>query len=135
MLAQIGAHRRHLDGCAKLLASLGYQGVLQRGYALVRDSEGRTLRSAAQIAAGQLLDIELADGHVDARRSVAAAHRVVQSRSPRRDRAFRRARPAIARRRPGLAVLMRRQGPAHWRGCKRYLYARAGFSAGGLQAE
>ena len=58
--------RRHLDACAKLLASLGYQGVLQRGYALVRDSEGRTLRSAAQIAAGQRLDIELADGHVDA---------------------------------------------------------------------
>ena len=65
-LAQLAAHRRHLDGCAKLLASLSYQGVLQRGYALVRDSEGRTLRSAAQIAAGQRLDIELADGHVDA---------------------------------------------------------------------
>ena len=66
MLAQFGARRRHLDASAKLLASLGYQGVLQRGYALVRDSEGRTLRSAAQIAAGQRLDIELADGHVDA---------------------------------------------------------------------
>ena len=66
VLAQLGAHRRHLDGCAKLLASLSYQGVLQRGYALVRDSEGRTLRSVAQIAAGQRLDIELADGHVDA---------------------------------------------------------------------
>jgi exodeoxyribonuclease VII large subunit len=65
-LAQLGAHRRHLDGCAKLLASLSYQGVLQRGYALVRDSQGRTLRSAAQIAAGQHLDIELADGRVDA---------------------------------------------------------------------
>ena len=45
-LAQLAAHRRHLDGCAKLLASLSYQGVLQRGYALVRDGEGRTLRSA-----------------------------------------------------------------------------------------
>ncbi len=66
VLAQFGARRRHLDASAKLLASLGYQGVLQRGYALVRDSEGRTLRSAAQIAAGQRLDIELADGHVDA---------------------------------------------------------------------
>ena len=65
--------RRHLDACAKLLASLGYQGVLQRGYALVRDSEGRTLRSAAQIAAGQHLDIELADGRVDAQALAAAA--------------------------------------------------------------
>jgi len=62
VLAQIGAHRRHLDGCAKLLGSLGYQGVLQRGFALVRDSEGRALRSAAQVAAGKRLDIELADG-------------------------------------------------------------------------
>jgi exodeoxyribonuclease VII large subunit len=64
--AQIAAHRRHLDGCAKLLASLSYHGVLQRGYALVRDGEGRTLRSTAQLTAGQLIDIELADGHVDA---------------------------------------------------------------------
>ena len=66
VLARVAAHRRHLDGCAKLLASLSYHGVLQRGYALVRDGDGRTLRSAAQVAAGQLIDIELADGHVDA---------------------------------------------------------------------
>jgi len=66
VLARVAGHRRHLDGCDKLLASLSYHGVLQRGYALVRDSEGRTLRSATQIAAGQLVDIELADGHVDA---------------------------------------------------------------------
>jgi exodeoxyribonuclease VII large subunit len=66
VLARFEARRRHLDGCGKLLASLGYQGVLQRGYALVRDSDGRTLRSVAQIASGQRLDIEFADGHVDA---------------------------------------------------------------------
>jgi exodeoxyribonuclease VII large subunit len=66
VLARVADHRRHLDGCGKLLASLSYHGVLQRGYALMRDSEGRTLRSTAQVSAGQLLDIELADGHVDA---------------------------------------------------------------------
>jgi exodeoxyribonuclease VII large subunit len=66
VLAQLAAHRRHLDGCAKLLASLSYHGVLQRGYALVRDSDGQALRSVAQIAAGQRLDIELGDGRVDA---------------------------------------------------------------------
>ena len=94
VLARVADHRRHLDGCGKLLASLSYHGVLQRGYALVRDSEGRTLRSTAQVAAGQLLDIELADGHVDAqalsggaqgRRQAAAAraHRVApEERSP-----------------------------------------------------
>jgi exodeoxyribonuclease VII large subunit len=66
LLAQIAARRRNLDGCGKLLASLSYQGVLQRGYALVRDSEGRALRAAAEIAPGQVLDIELADGRIDA---------------------------------------------------------------------
>jgi exodeoxyribonuclease VII large subunit len=66
VLARVGEHRRHLDGCGKLLASLSYHGVLQRGYALVRDSAGRTLRAARDIAAGQIIDIELADGRVDA---------------------------------------------------------------------
>ena len=64
--ARIAAQRRHLDACGKLLGSLGYHGVLQRGYALVRDSEGRTVRSAALVAAGQQLDIELADGRIPA---------------------------------------------------------------------
>jgi exodeoxyribonuclease VII large subunit len=64
--ARIAAQRRHLDACGKLLGSLGYHGVLQRGYALVRDSEGRTVRSATAVAAGQQLDIELADGRVPA---------------------------------------------------------------------
>ncbi len=67
MLARVSAHRQHLDGCAKLLGSLSYQGVLQRGYALVRDADGRTLRSVRQVAAGQRLDIELADGRFGAR--------------------------------------------------------------------
>ena len=66
VLARVGEHKRHLDGCGKLLASLSYHGVLRRGYALVRDSAGRTLRAARDIAGGQLIDIELADGRVDA---------------------------------------------------------------------
>jgi exodeoxyribonuclease VII large subunit len=62
------AHRRRaLDGCAKLLGSLSYHGVVQRGFALVRDEHGRSVRSAAAVAAGQRLDIEFADGHVSAR--------------------------------------------------------------------
>ena len=66
MLNGVARHRRHLDASAKLLASLSYQGVLQRGFALVRDSEGRSVRTVARVAAGQRLDIELADGHVKA---------------------------------------------------------------------
>jgi exodeoxyribonuclease VII large subunit len=66
VLARLADNRRHLDGCGKLLSSLSYHGVLQRGYALVRDGDGRTLRSSSEVVAGQLIDIELADGHVGA---------------------------------------------------------------------
>jgi exodeoxyribonuclease VII large subunit len=64
MLTRVGHHRRHLDGCAKLLGSLSYHGVLQRGFALVRDAAGRGVRSVAQVQANQRLDVELGDGHV-----------------------------------------------------------------------
>jgi exodeoxyribonuclease VII large subunit len=40
--------------------------VLQRGFALVRDADGRAVRRAGQIAAGQRLELELADGRVAA---------------------------------------------------------------------
>jgi exodeoxyribonuclease VII large subunit len=67
MLAQLAAYRRQLDASGKLLHSLSYHGVLQRGYALVRDGEGRAVRSSLQVAAGQHLDVELVDGHIAAR--------------------------------------------------------------------
>lgn len=67
LCGQLAAHRRHLEASCKLLESLGYHAVLQRGYALVRDGEGRTVRSVAQVAAGQRLDIELGDGNLDVR--------------------------------------------------------------------
>jgi exodeoxyribonuclease VII large subunit len=66
VLNALGRHRRHLDGCGKLLASLSYQGVLKRGFALVRDQRGTSVRSARQLTAGQSLDIEFADGRVGA---------------------------------------------------------------------
>jgi exodeoxyribonuclease VII large subunit len=88
--AQIGDRRRHLDGCAKLLASLSYHGVLQRGYALVRDSEGRTLRSTSQVSTGQGLDIEVADGRIDAQvlgvRGTEATRRQAPPRAPSRSK-------------------------------------------------
>jgi exodeoxyribonuclease VII large subunit len=62
----IAARRRQLDGQAKLLGSLSYQSVLQRGFALVRDSGGRTVREAAALHAGDPLELEFRDGRVDA---------------------------------------------------------------------
>ncbi|WP_439573020.1 exodeoxyribonuclease VII large subunit [Phreatobacter sp.] len=58
--------RDRLDGAAKLLGALSYQGVLARGFALVRDGSGRPLRAAATVAPGMALAIEFADGQVGA---------------------------------------------------------------------
>ncbi len=58
--------RRALDAHGKLLASLSYQAVLSRGYALVRDEAGIMIRSAATVAPGAHLEIEFADGRIDA---------------------------------------------------------------------
>jgi exodeoxyribonuclease VII large subunit len=56
--------RRRLLSTGQLLASLGYRSVLGRGFALVRDQSGRTVRSVATIEADERLDLEFLDGHV-----------------------------------------------------------------------
>jgi exodeoxyribonuclease VII large subunit len=58
--------RDRLNGLAQLLASLSYQSVLRRGFALVRDTQGRAVRQAVMIKKGSLLDIEFSDGHAAA---------------------------------------------------------------------
>lgn len=58
--------RHALEGQAKLLGSLGYQSVLARGFALVRDADGAMVRSSSAVTPGQRLEIEFADGRVQA---------------------------------------------------------------------
>ncbi|MGP8191608.1 MAG: exodeoxyribonuclease VII large subunit, partial [Methylovirgula sp.] len=58
--------RSRLERLDQLLHTLGYRQVLSRGFALVRDAEGRPLRRAIEIVAGAQIDIEFADGHVPA---------------------------------------------------------------------
>ena len=62
----LAQRRNTLESHGKLLGSLGYHSVLARGFSLVRDANGATVRSAATIAAGQALEIEFADGRIDA---------------------------------------------------------------------
>jgi exodeoxyribonuclease VII large subunit len=74
LLNRLSARRRQLESSGKLLASLSYHGVLQRGFVLVRDSDGRMVREAASLHAGDALEMEFRDGRVDAEtRSVRAA--------------------------------------------------------------
>ena len=60
------AWRRFLDGHGKLLTSYSYQGVLQRGFALVRDEAGNPIRQVGQTTTGARLQVEFADGCADA---------------------------------------------------------------------
>jgi exodeoxyribonuclease VII large subunit len=55
-----------LERAGQLLAALSYQGVLRRGFALVRDARAQPLRSALAVSVGTKLDIEFADGRVGA---------------------------------------------------------------------
>ena len=61
--ARVAARRVDVNGLEKLLFSLGYPQVLARGFALVRDSNRKPLRRAAEVADGAHLDIQFADGH------------------------------------------------------------------------
>jgi exodeoxyribonuclease VII large subunit len=64
--ALVARSRQCLDARTGLLNSLGYHNVLARGFTLTRDAEGRMIRRAAEVRAGERLDIEFADGHVPA---------------------------------------------------------------------
>ena len=58
--------RRALDGWAARLGSLDHKAVLKRGFALVRDDQGRLVRQASSLAPGDAIEIEFADGRKDA---------------------------------------------------------------------
>lgn len=62
---QLGQRRAALDALAGQLELLNPQRTLERGYAIVRDGAGTVLRSPAQIGAGALLDIRLAEGSAE----------------------------------------------------------------------
>jgi exodeoxyribonuclease VII large subunit len=65
LAAALQAHRERLRGLAQLLASLSYQGVLARGYALVT-SRGRLVTAAGEVTTGSPLTINLHDGKISA---------------------------------------------------------------------
>jgi exodeoxyribonuclease VII large subunit len=66
VLNRLDRWRALLDARGNMLASLSYQSVLRRGFALVRDADGRAIRQSATLSPGQLIDIEFADGNIAA---------------------------------------------------------------------
>jgi exodeoxyribonuclease VII large subunit len=59
--------RARLDQAARLMATVSYQSILERGFALVRDKDQRPLKRAAEVQPGAELVIEFADGRIEAR--------------------------------------------------------------------
>lgn len=59
-------YRHRLQSNGQMLASLSYHSVLGRGFALVRDADGRAVRTIAALPGGARIDIEVADGHAPA---------------------------------------------------------------------
>jgi len=54
--------RRRLENASKLLATLSYQSVLARGFAIVRDDAGAMVRSADVLDAGAGVELQFGDG-------------------------------------------------------------------------
>ncbi len=67
LLAVIERKRAALSSQSKLLSSLSHKSVLERGFALLRDENGAMMRKVSEFAAGQLIHIEMADGHIQGR--------------------------------------------------------------------
>jgi exodeoxyribonuclease VII large subunit len=66
MRVLIEARAARVERAGQLLGALSYKSVLARGYVMVRDAEGITLRSADQVRPGTRLALEFSDGTVGA---------------------------------------------------------------------
>jgi exodeoxyribonuclease VII large subunit len=66
LIAAAERRRSRLDTLAQLLRSLSHKSVLDRGFALVRDAEGRMVRRVAEAEEAGRLELELADGRIAA---------------------------------------------------------------------
>jgi exodeoxyribonuclease VII large subunit len=63
---RLATMKRSLDAFARVLETVSYRAVLERGFALVRGEDGTVRRRASAISAGERLSIKFADGIADA---------------------------------------------------------------------
>jgi exodeoxyribonuclease VII large subunit len=64
--ARLAQARRHLEGLARVLGGISYRAVLERGFALVRGTDGTVRRRAASVETGEALTLTFADGDAKA---------------------------------------------------------------------
>jgi exodeoxyribonuclease VII large subunit len=67
MAAQCARRHQQLSRCQGALAALSPLATLERGYSIVRGPDGAIVRDAAQLAAGDDLQLQFARGQVGAR--------------------------------------------------------------------
>ncbi len=67
MYQRLKAARQTVTSLTTHLAHLNPQAVLERGYSIVRDEQGRVVRSSTAVTVGQALDVTFAVGAVKAR--------------------------------------------------------------------
>ncbi len=63
---QLQRRSDRLDNAAKLLKGYSYEGVLERGFALVLDEKGQPVRSVRAAAPGSAITVQVADGRFGA---------------------------------------------------------------------
>ena len=61
----LAAKHRAFASEEKLLETLSYQATIQRGYAIVRDANGKVLRTISQVADEKEVGLTLADGQIN----------------------------------------------------------------------
>jgi exodeoxyribonuclease VII large subunit len=88
----LGNREARAERAGQLLAAFSYRGVLERGFALVRDTESNPVRRAAAMSPGQNIDIEFADGRVRAQAEQEGAVRLRPAAPPSPPRRRRRGR-------------------------------------------
>lgn len=63
---KIGDHRRAIDAHGRMLASLSYENVLGRGFALVRNGKDKLVSEAGLLTSGEGISLEFRDGRIGA---------------------------------------------------------------------
>jgi exodeoxyribonuclease VII large subunit len=61
ILRTLDAHKKHLDGAARMLEGLSHKSVLARGFAMVHRADGTLVRSAKELSRGDEIDLTFAD--------------------------------------------------------------------------
>lgn len=77
MKRTLEAHKKHLDGAARMLESLSHKSVLARGFVMVHREDGSLVRAAKDLSPGDEIELTFADEKqravIDPKRAPAAA--------------------------------------------------------------